>query len=173
MNVVARIGRPHGIRGEVSVEVLTDMPREQFVVGAEFATEPDIGGLHLTSARYGNGRLLLAFEEITDRTRAEEIRNTRLLAASIDAEDDDAWDPAQLVGLTAKLASDGSIVGTVARLEHGPAQDLLVVSEPSGAEALVPFVHAIVPVVDIEAGNVLLDPPGGLLTDGDRSGNDV
>lgn len=163
MNVVARTGRPHGIRGEVSVEVLTDMPADHFVVGAEFATDPDIGTLHLTSARYGNGRLLLGFDEVPDRNRAEEIRNTRLLADPIDAADEDAWDPSELVGLTAKLASDGEPVGTVARLEHGPAQDLLVIAEQSGHESLVPFVRAIVPVVDIDAGHVLLDPPGGLL----------
>lgn len=162
MNVVARIGRPHGIRGEVTVEVLTDTPAERFVVGAQFATDPDIGSLHLLSARYGNGRLMLAFDEITDRTEAENVRNTRLLAEAIDESDDDAWDVDDLVGLTAKL-TDGTPVGSVVRLDHGAAQDLLVVKVVSGSEALVPFVHEIVPVVDVEAGHVLLDPPGGLL----------
>lgn len=164
MNVVARIGRPHGIRGEVTVEVLTDMPGEQFVVGAGFATEPDIGTLHLSSARYGNGRLMLGFDEITDRTGAENVRDTHLLADPIDA-GDDAWDVSDLVGLTAKLAADGTVVGSVVRLDHGAAQDLLVIASPAGDEALVPFVQKIVPVVDVEAGHVLLDPPGGLLHD--------
>ena len=82
--VVARLGKPHGIRGEFTVEVRTDRPDERLVPGMTYATDPDIGELTLTSARWHRDRLLLAFDEVPDRTRAEEIRNTLLLAEQDD-----------------------------------------------------------------------------------------
>lgn len=88
--VVARLGKPHGIRGECTVEVRTDAPEERFVPGAVFSTEPDIGALTLSRARWHRDRLLLTFEEIADRTRAEEVRNT-LISVAETLEDDDAW----------------------------------------------------------------------------------
>src|SRR6476469_4915010 len=92
--VVARIGKAHGLRGEVTVEVRTDAPQERFVVGAEFTTDPaKVGPLHLRSVRDHNGITLLGFDEATDRTGAEGLRGTLLLADVEDeAEDDgDSW----------------------------------------------------------------------------------
>ena len=71
--VVARLGKPHGIRGEFTVEVRTDRPDERLVPGMTYATDPDIGELTLTSARWHRDRLLLAFDEVPDRTRAGRI----------------------------------------------------------------------------------------------------
>lgn len=161
--VVARLGRPHGIRGEVTVEVRTDDPDERFVVGARFGTDPDIGDLTLSRARVHNGRLLLTFEEVPDRNRAEEIRNTLLTVDDADTteEDEDAWYVEDLVGASVFVGDER--VGEVADLVTGPAQDLLTVKLLSGAEVLVPFVTEIVPEVDVEAGRVVLDPPAGLL----------
>ncbi|MCT4574488.1 ribosome maturation factor RimM, partial [Bacillus thuringiensis] len=78
----ARLGKPHGIRGEVTVEVRTDEPDERFVPGAVFSTEPDVGPLTLSRARWHRERLLLTFDEVADRNRAEEIRNT-LIACEV------------------------------------------------------------------------------------------
>ncbi len=68
--VIARLGKPHGIRGEFTVEVRTDRPDERLVPGMTYATDPDIGELTLKSARWHRDRLLLAFDEVPDRTRA-------------------------------------------------------------------------------------------------------
>jgi 16S rRNA processing protein RimM len=162
--VVARIGKAHGLRGEVTVQVLTASPDERFVPGAVFVTDPAATGpLVLRSARDNNGILLLGFENTDDRNGAEALRGTKLLADVLaDDEDEESWYERDLVGLRA-VTVDGAEVGEVTALQSRPAQDLLVIRLADGREALVPFVKAIVPEVDIAGGRVLLDPPAGLL----------
>jgi 16S rRNA processing protein RimM len=162
--VVARIGKAHGLRGEVTVQVLTGAPDERFVPGATFVTEPVAAGpLVLRSARDHNGILLLGFEQTDDRTGAEGLRGIKLLADVLEDDDDeDAWYERDLVGLKA-VTVGGVEVGEVTALESRPAQDLLVVRLTDGRQARVPFVTAIVPEVDIAGGRVVLDPPAGLL----------
>ena len=162
--VVARIGKAHGLRGEVTVQVLTGAPDERFVPGATFVTEPVAAGpLVLRSARDHNGILLLGFEHTDDRTGAEALRGIKLLADALEDDgDEDAWYERDLVGLKA-VTVGGDEVGEVTALESRPAQDLLVLRLSDGRQARVPFVTAIVPEVDIAGGRVVLDPPAGLL----------
>jgi 16S rRNA processing protein RimM len=162
--VVARIGKAHGLRGEVTAQVLTGAPDERFVPGATFVTEPAAAGpLVLRSVRDNNGILLLGFENTDDRSGAEALRGTRLLADVLaDDGDEDAWYERDLVGLKV-VTVDGAQVGEVTALESRPAQDLLVLRLTDGREVLVPFVTAIVPEVDVEGGRIVLNPPAGLL----------
>ena len=162
--VVARIGKAHGLRGEVTVQVLTGDPDERFVPGATFLTEPAAAGpLVLRSARDNNGILLLGFEQTDDRNGAEALRGIKLLADVLEDDgDEDTWYERDLVGLKA-VTVGGDEVGQVTALESRPAQDLLVLRLTDGREARVPFVTAIVPEVDIAGGRVVLDPPAGLL----------
>ena len=162
--VVARIGKAHGLRGEVTVQVLTGAPDERFVPGATFVTDPVAAGpLVLRSARDHNGILLLGFEHTEDRTGAEALRGIKLLAEALEDDgDEDAWYERDLVGLKA-VTVGGEEIGEVTALESRPAQDLLVLRLTDGREARVPFVTAIVPEVDIAGGRVVLDPPPGLL----------
>jgi len=162
--VVARIGKAHGLRGEVTVQVLTGAPDERFLPGAVFVAEPAAAGpLVLRSARDNNGILLLGFEGTTDRNGAEALRGVKLLADVLEDDgDEEAWFERDLVGLKA-VTVGGVEVGEVTALESRPAQDLLVLRLSDGREALVPFVTAIVPEVDIAGGRVVLDPPPGLL----------
>jgi 16S rRNA processing protein RimM len=162
--VVARIGKAHGLRGEVTVQVLTGAPDERFVPAATFATEPPSAGpLVVRSARDHNGVLLLGFEGTVDRSGAETLRGVRLLADPLeDNDDEETWYERELVGLKA-VTVGGDEVGEVTGLQPGAAQDLLVLRLTDGRRALVPFVTAIVPEVDIEGGRVVLDPPPGLL----------
>ncbi len=162
--VVARIGKAHGLRGEVTVQVLTGAPDERFVPGATFATEPESAGpLVLRSARDNNGILLLGFESTDDRNGAEELRGIKLLAEVLtDDSEEDTWYERDLVGLRA-VTVGGDEVGEVTALEWRPSQDLLVLRLTDGREARVPFVTALVPEVDIEGGRVVLNPPPGLL----------
>ncbi|GAA0324939.1 ribosome maturation factor RimM [Kineococcus aurantiacus] len=164
--VVARIGRPHGVRGEVTVEVRTDDPDERFVPGAVLRTDPDRGRLTVASARWHNGTLLLTFSEVTDRTAVEALRDTLLLVDIDDEADetDDAWYPHQLRGLAAVTVT-GTPLGVVADLLTGTAQDVLVVTGTDGREVLVPFVRSIVPTVDVRRRKVVLNPPGGLFVE--------
>src|ERR1035437_8294813 len=162
--VVARVGKAHGLRGEVTVQVLTGAPDERFVPGATFTTDPAAAGpLVLRSARDNNGILLLGFEHTDDRSGAEALRGIKLLAEVLAHDGDDAaWYERDLVGLRV-VTIDGVVVGEVTALQSRPALDLLVLRLSDGLEVLVPFVTAIVPEVDIEGGRVVLDPPPGLL----------
>jgi len=160
---VARIGRAHGLRGEVALDLRTDVPAERLVVGAVLATEPaGVGPLTIAAVRTLHDRWFLIFAEATDRSAAERLRGIELLVEPGDSDEDDAWYPHELAGLRAEHV-DGRILGTVAGLEHLPAHDMLVLVEVSGTRTLIPFVRAIVPVVDVAGGRVVLDPPGGLL----------
>ena len=160
--VAARVGRPHGLRGEVTVQVHTDDPESRFVPGAVFETEPaERGPLTLRSVRVHQGIYLLGFEGHPDRNAAEALRGTRLLVAEEDEGDDDAWREEDLLGFAVVLP-DGTHVGTVSALHVRPVQDLLEVRTDRG-EVLVPFVEEIVPEVDEDERRVVVDPPPGLL----------
>jgi 16S rRNA processing protein RimM len=170
--VVGRVGKPHGLRGEVTVDVRTDEPERRYEVGARLRAEPPRGSastlraLTVAGVRWHGGVLLARFEELPDRTAAEAARGI-VLHATIDAdarpEDPDEFYDHQLVGLTA-LDLEGTVLGEVAALVHGGAQDLLTVRTPDGREALVPFVRALVPEVDTAAGRVVIADRPGLVT---------
>ncbi|WP_207922850.1 ribosome maturation factor RimM [Micromonospora sp. KC606] len=195
MLIVGRIGKPHGLRGEVTVEVRTDEPEARFAPGMVLRTTPGArpraesqGGVSPTgpgadpaadagvefqvpaeltveTARWHQGRLLVAFEGVLDRDVAEALRGTLLGVDSADVvppEDPEEFHDHQLVGL-AVVTPDGQRLGEVARIDHAPASDLLVLRRPEGGTALIPFVRAIVPEVDLAGGRVVVDPPGGLL----------
>lgn len=167
---VARIGKPHGIRGEVTVQVLTDAPGDRFVPGTEFVVEPaSAGPLIVDSARWNKDILLLGFEGIETRNQAETLRGAKLFIETeeLDEDDDEGWYEHELVGLEARVGSQ--VVGKIAALHTLPVQDLLVVETPDGKEILVPFVEQIVPEVNVAGGFVLMTPPDGLfeVNDGD------
>ena len=162
--VVGRIGRAHGVVGEATVEVRTDSPEERFTVGTRLTTDPSSAGpLTIASARFHKGALLLRFQEIKDRTSIEQLRNVLLLA---DVDINDQSDPnefhiQQLVGCTV-VTSEGVEVGTLSDVIHLPGQDLFAVATSQG-EVLIPFVHEIVPEIDLEAHQITITPPEGLL----------
>lgn len=165
--VVGRIGRPHGLRGEVSVEVRTDDPEGRLAPGSTLRTDPAAAGpLTVAAGRVHSGRLLLAFEGHDDRSAAERLRGV-LLVADVDPderpEDPEEYFDRQLEGLAVRTV-DGQVVGTLHDVLHLPGQDVLAVRRPDGSEVLVPFVHEIVPTVDLDAGHVLVDAPPGLLS---------
>jgi 16S rRNA processing protein RimM len=164
---VGRIGRPHGVRGDVVVGVRTDEPELRFARGSRLDTDPvGVGPLTVVGHRWHSGDLLVRFEEISDRTAAAEIGGTWLLvdSAVLGALDDpDEFRDGDLVGLSVRTV-DGTVVGTVTDvLHHG--QDVLAIDPVAtgGAQILIPFVKAIVPEVDIVGGVLVIDPPEGLL----------
>ncbi|MFP8906371.1 ribosome maturation factor RimM [Streptomyces atacamensis] len=177
--VVARIGRAHGIKGEVTVEVRTDEPEVRLAPGAVLATDPaSAGPLTIESGRVHSGRLLLRFAGVRDRTAAEALRNT-LLIAEVDPEetpeDPDEYYDHQLIDLDV-VTRDGTPVGRIEEIAHLPHQDLLVVRRADGGEVLVPFVGEIVPEIDLEGQRAVIDPPPGLIDDraeiaGSRTGS--
>ncbi|RAY12477.1 ribosome maturation factor RimM [Actinomadura craniellae] len=169
--VVGRIGRPHGIRGEVTIDVRTDDPDSRFAPGTELATDPEQAGpLTIERARWHSGTLLLNLAGVGDRDAAEALRGTWLVVELGEiplGDDPDEFHDQQLIGLSV-VTAQGVPVGTVTEIRH-QGQDLLVIRRGAGAgagagdEALVPFVAALVPEVDVAAGRLVIDPPPGLL----------
>ncbi|MEV8403730.1 ribosome maturation factor RimM [Streptomyces niveus] len=166
--VVARIGRAHGIKGEVTVEVRTDEPELRLGPGAVLATEPaSTGPLTVETGRVHSGRLLLRFAGVGDRTGAEALRNT-LLIAEVDPqdmpEDPDEYYDHQLMDLDVVL-TDGTEVGRITEITHLPSQDLFIVERPDGTEVMIPFVEEIVTEIDLVEQRAVIDPPPGLIDD--------
>lgn len=167
--VVGRIGKPHGIKGEVTVDVRSDEPERRYADGAVLLAQAPRGSafahttLTVTRTRWHQGVLLATFAELADRNAAEEARGVILRARVDEAErpeDPEEFYDHQLVGLSIVVA-DGARVGEVTEVVHGAGQDLLVVRAADGREVLVPFVSALVPVVDVAAGRIeVVDRPG-------------
>ncbi len=165
---VGRLTKAHGLKGAIKLELFTDDPGRRFVPGAVFSlqvpTESPWHGktLELAELRWYNSHPVGFFVGVSDRTAAEGLAKAILWIDQDDTEspdEEDAWYDHQLAGLA--VVRDGVTVGQVARIEHFPAQDLIIVKTPNG-EVMVPFVKAIVASVDIEAGVVTVTPPNGL-----------
>ena len=167
---VGRLTKAHGLKGALKLELFTDDPAKRFTPGAVFTLQVPTSSpwhgktLTLSELRWYNSQPVGFFEGVSDREGAETLVKAILWIDQDSAETDepDAWYDFQLVGLRA--LRDGVEVGTVARVEHFPAQDLLVIRSED-REVLVPFVSAIVPAVDIAAGTVTITPPAGLFED--------
>ncbi|MFB7498670.1 ribosome maturation factor RimM [Streptomyces sp. NPDC056161] len=164
--VVARIGRAHGIKGEVTVEVRTDEPELRLAPGAVLATDPaSTGPLTIETGRVHSGRLLLRFAGVKDRNGAEALRGT-VLIAEIDPEElpegkDEYYDH-QLIDLDV-VTEDGTEVGRITEISHLPSQDLFIVERPDGSEVLIPFVEEIVTEIDLAEQKAVVAPPPGLM----------
>ena len=168
---VGRLTKAHGLKGAIKLEMFTDDPERRFVPGAVFSLQVPPGhawhgkSIELIELRWYNAQPVGFFKDVVDRTAAEALAKGILWVDQDAAElpvEDNAWYDHQLVGLG--VVRDGITVGLVARVDHLPAQDLLIVKTPAG-EVMVPFVEAIVPAVDLGAGVVIVTPPLGLFED--------
>ena len=161
--LVGRIGRAHGLRGDVFVEVRTDEPERRFAVNTRFDTSA--GGLTVEATRWHSRRLLVRFAEVSDRTAAEVLGGVELPLKVLTDErpgDPEEFYDHQLVGLSA-CTPEGDPIGQVTEVLHLPAQDLLAVQTASGQVGLIPFVRDMVPVVDLEARRLTVTDAVGLL----------
>ena len=166
---VGRLVKAHGLKGAFKLELYTDSPEQRFAPGAVLdlqvpESSPWFGKkVEVAELRFYNSMPVLFLKDITDRNAAETLVKAILLVnADVEElpEEDDAWFDHQLVGLA--VIRDGKQVGEVIRVDHLPAQDLLVVKTDSTDEVLVPFVKAIVPIVDMKNRSVTVTPPIGL-----------
>jgi 16S rRNA processing protein RimM len=165
---VGRLLKAHGLKGAIKLELYTDDPALRFVPGSVYTLQvpdesPWVGKtITLKELKWYNDHAVVFLDGIDDRDAAESLVKAILW---VDEDQDsrpveeDAWYDYQLIGLTVRR--NGHAVGTIARVDHFPSQDLLIV-DTGDAEVLVPFVKAIVTGVDIEAGTMDIDPPIGL-----------
>ncbi len=157
--VIGRIGRAHGIRGELGVDIRTDEPERRFAPGSSVIF--DGGTLTITSARHHSGRLIVRFKGYDDRNAAETLHG-KILEVEVDAadlpDDPEEFYDHQLVGLEARAGD--RVIGTVTQIIHMPEQDTLAIKTDNG-EILVPFVLDLVPDVNVREGFVrVADIPG-------------
>lgn len=190
---VCHIGRAQGLKGEVNVRVFTDEPEKRFAPGSVLLARDGREFTVLRSRKYRE-RWIVLFEGVTDRNASEALNGTDLYIepsheigeGADDTDEDDGFYAEELIGLQARWYADYpaddddagdsagtfdaaaapyDIVGTVTDVMENPAQWLLTIREPSGAESLVPFVEEIVPEVNVEEGYLIVTPPSGLLQD--------
>jgi 16S rRNA processing protein RimM len=165
---VGRLVKAHGLKGALKLELYTDSPDQRFRAGQELELQvPETSEwfgktVKVAELRFYNQSPVLFLEGIQDRSQAETlVKAILLIETDLEQlpEDPEAWYDHQLVGLTALVGDE--VVGKVIRVDHLPAQDLLAIETLNG-EVLVPFVKQIVPLVDIQKGQVVLTPPAGL-----------
>ncbi|QRZ62351.1 ribosome maturation factor RimM [Rothia sp. ZJ932] len=181
--LVARIGKPHGIRGEVTVQLFTDNPEERFAAGETLQirdfdpTSPvgsllPAGELTVASARWNKKILVVKFNEVTSRNDAEALRDSYLEFDSSTDTNEDSFYEHDLIGLPVYRIADvpegelpsGDALGKVTGLQTMPTQDLLLFElAVNGEEVMIPFVEELVPELDLDEGFVLIDPPAGLI----------
>ena len=173
---VCRIGKAQGLKGEVTVQIFTDEPYERFEPGNVLCTADGEREFVIENARTFKNRWILLFEESQNRNDAEALNGTELYVHAEDAQElaaENAWYIKDLVGLQARLCEENQlgltpkVIGKVVDVLDG-AQSLLKIrlAHPVNEEnktALVPFVEAIVPEVDVANGYLTIDPPGGLI----------
>ncbi|MGB8858170.1 MAG: ribosome maturation factor RimM [Ilumatobacteraceae bacterium] len=147
---VGHIGRAHGVRGDLYIDLLTDRT-ERVAVGARLR----VRGTWLTieTARPAGTRWLVHFAGLADRTAAEAFVNSTLLAAPLAALSDDGLYVSQLIG-AAVVGADGTVFGRCVAVVANPAHDLLELEDGS----LVPVVF----VTSASPARVTIDPPEGL-----------
>ena len=162
--VVGRLGRPHGVHGEISVEVRTDEPETRFAIGTKLNLKESKSVLTVSSSRWHQEKMLVKFEEILDRDQANEIKG-KTLTIKIDPSNiktkNDQYYEFQLAGLKV-IDQNQEILGEIKEVLTGLAQDLLVVKTKDKKEVLVPFVKQIVTKVDLVNKIVTMNPPIGL-----------
>jgi 16S rRNA processing protein RimM len=180
---VGRLVKAHGLKGGLKLELYTDNPEGRFVPGAGFTLQvPEASPWHgkeitVREYRVMNGNPVVFFDDVEDRDAADSlVRAILWIDQDVDEVEDDAWFDHQLVGLD--VVRDDTVIGRVVRVEHFPAQDLLIIKAGEN-EVMVPFVSAIVPTVDVQAGRVIVTPPPGLFeelpdaADAEPSGSDA
>ncbi len=165
MLVVGIVRRPHGLAGEVSVEVLTDFP-ERFVPGSSliWRCDSEVQVLEVARVRPHGKRLLLSFEGIGSPDAAAALAGGDLCVLETEAvpAPPDFYYSHEIAGWRCEGVG-GRRIGLVTRLEQTPAGPLLTIEMPGKKEVLVPFVRPIVVEIDREARRIVLNPPEGLL----------
>ena len=168
--IVGQISRPHGVRGEVAVSIMTEFPErfdamETIYVGNEDAIELPIEHLQryeVTSTRWHGDRALVQFADINDRNTAEKLRGLFLLVPIEEAIllEDDAYYVYQLVGLTV-ITDTSEVLGTLVEVIETGANDVYLVQGPKG-ELLLPAINEVILEVDLQAGNMVVHLIDGL-----------
>jgi 16S rRNA processing protein RimM len=169
--VVAQIGAAHGVKGEVRLKPFTQVPSDVAAYGP--LTAPDGRVFEIEAIRPAAGTspdmMVVRFKGVTDRAAAEALTNIELSVPQdrLPPTEADEFYHSDLIGLEA-VTVGGNVLGTIVGVPNYGAGDLLEISPPSGATILLPFTETAVPKVDVAAGRIVVDPPKGLIDDGEE-----
>jgi 16S rRNA processing protein RimM len=163
---VGIITGPHGVTGAVRIKSFTERP-EDIVAYGPLTNESGTQRLELRLIGAAKGVLIARLPGIEDRNRAEALRGLRLFLprGALPTPEPEEYYHADLIGLEAALA-DGTPIGRVRAVHDFGAGDTLEIERQGVPPAMVPFTRVIVPIIEIEAGRLIIDPPPGLLDDG-------
>lgn len=166
--VVGRIGRTHGVHGEVRVEVLTDFPELRFVPGRRLYVgvpgDAAPRAVKVASVRAHGAALLVAFDGVPDREAAARLTGhlVHIDVAEAHPLEPDAYYEHQLVGL-AVVTDGGEAIGRVSAVLDTGSAPVLEVRTPAGRTVLLPMIAAVIATVDLGAGRITITPLPGLL----------
>jgi 16S rRNA processing protein RimM len=157
---------PHGVTGAVRIKSFTARPQDVAAYGP-LADESGARRLELRLLGAAKGVLIGRLSGVDDCNRAEALRGLRLYLprTALPPPEEEEYYHADLIGLAVVL-NDGTPLGRVRAVYDFGAGDTIEIERSGAPPAIVPFTRAIVPVIDIEAGRLVVDPPPGLLDDG-------
>ena len=165
MALVGRIARPHGVRGQVIVNLDTDFPDERFRTGGELFVIRGgaVAGLRITSVRFHQGRPVVGIDGVNDMTSARALAGAELRVPRdwLSPLPQGTFYRHDLTGCEVQ-AADGTRIGTVTDVQGTLGGSRLVVQTSDG-ELLVPLAAAICTAIDLDAKRIVIEPPAGLL----------
>jgi 16S rRNA processing protein RimM len=156
---VARIGAAHGVRGAVKLWTFTEDALAVQRYGP-LLTKDGTRQFEVTHAREANGHLVATLKGVATREEAERLNGIELYVAreKLPATDEDEYYHADLIGLAAVTTADEPL-GRVLAIHNFGAGDIIEIAPPHGPTMLLPFTNAVVPSVDLAAGQVVVELP--------------
>lgn len=164
--------RPHGVRGEVRVRLLTSYPErfkllEEVVIGHDPEGDPtSFKTFKVEQVRLHGGQGILKLESIDERNQAELLRNQFILVSLANAAPLESGEYYfyQLIGLT-MVTDSGEELGEVLDILETGANDVYVVHSPRYGELLIPAIESVVQHIDLNTKRITITPIPGLLPD--------
>jgi 16S rRNA processing protein RimM len=169
---LARIGAPHGVRGQVRLWTFTEDPYAVLDYGP-LATKDGKRTIEIDNVREAKGHLVATLKGVTDRDEAARLNGVELYVArdALPDTEDGEYYHADLIGLAAVNAA-GETIGRVVAMHDFGAGDIIEIAPPSGPTLLLPFTDAVVPTVDIAGGKVVIEMPGEIVGDDPAAADD-
>jgi 16S rRNA processing protein RimM len=161
--VIGKLGRPHGVRGEILMHVYTDFP-ERIQPQATFFVGPQYQLLKLTKRRQHAQGLLVMFAGYPNREKVAELRNQLVHVRTSDRPplEEGEYYHHQLLGLEV-IAEDGKSLGTLASILETGANEVYVVRDQGGAEVLIPAIKSVILDIDLHQEKIRVHLLPGLL----------
>lgn len=161
---VGKLLKPHGVRGEMRMEIWTDFP-ERLQAGVTVFLGKTRQQVRIKSLRGHQSSPLIAFDEFESRDAAGAFRNQVIFVRTADLPPLPKGEmyQHQLLGLQVVLDEDDTPLGVVAEILETGANDVFLVRPPQGRDILVPDIDSVILKIDLQIGQIRIRPLPGLL----------